>query len=222
MIPLVLIFVAQSFEVASIRPSDKHLTASYSRIEPGGKRFTASNATLRLLISTAYSIDPRHVQGGPSWIDGDYFDIHAAAEHPSTPAEIHVMLQTLLAERFALSVHEQTTEAQVYTLTAEHPKLRENKSGAGPRGRRGAEGQTIFEGVSVSQLAWFISVRLRDDVLDETGLAGNYDFEFSWQFDNPDGPSVFTAVHELGLKLTRTKREVRTLIVDRAGRPSLN
>ena len=76
-------------------------------------------------------------------------------------------------------------------------------------------------------------------VLDETGLAGNYNFRLHYDqgsvglpFSAPgvsrpesDGiePSVFTAVQEqLGLKLEPQKKPVEVLVIDSIERPSGN
>jgi len=91
--------------------------------------------------------------------------------------------------------------------------------------------------VPMSQLTWFLSLRLGRDVLDKTGLTGNYDFELAWTPDlpwrssgadsappaDPGGPSIFTALREqLGLKLTSTKGPGAVLVVDSADKPSAN
>ena len=70
---------------------------------PGGYR--AVNAPLRLLIRDAYALQGFQLVGGPSWLDSERFDILAKAEGNPTPDQERLMLRTLLAERFALSVH---------------------------------------------------------------------------------------------------------------------
>ena len=72
-------------------------------------------------------------------------------------------------------------------------------------------------------------------VLDNTGLAGKYDFELEWTPDDsqfggqlpltvePTKPNLFTAMQEqLGLKLEATKGLVAALVIDRVERPSEN
>src|SRR6185436_13351622 len=59
------------------------------RLEPGG-RLTATNATVRQLIQSAYQrhgFDRREIEGGPAWIDAERFDLvaEAAAEHAIDP-----------------------------------------------------------------------------------------------------------------------------------------
>jgi len=106
---------------------------------------------------------------------------------------------------------------------------------------RGSKGQMVFENAPISQVTWFLSVRLRSDVEDKTGLTGKYDFEIAPMPTGPenadrdpnssvfmppgsDGPAVFaTLVNEqLGLKLTATKGPVELLVIDHAEKPSAN
>ena len=105
--------------------------------------------------------------------------------------------------------------------------------------RRGGRGQAVFENAPISQLTWFLSLRLQSEVDDKTGLTGKYDFELAPMPTGPetadndpnsfmppgsDGPSVFmTLVREqLGLKLTATKGPVEILVIDHAVKPSAN
>jgi len=73
-------------------------------------------------------------------------------------------------------------------------------------------------------------------VVDETGLAGRYDFDLEWAPDETQfggevptasaeaqSAPLFTAVQEqLGLKLVATRGPVEALVVDKAERPSAN
>jgi uncharacterized protein (TIGR03435 family) len=66
-------------------------------------------------------------------------------------------------------------------------------------------------------------------IIDETGLAGRYDFTLKWLPDTatePEGmqiPGVFTAMQDqLGLKLEPKKGPVDVLAVEKVERPSAN
>lgn len=231
------------FEVASIKPS--HNTAGPNRndIAPGGQRFTATNSSLKLLIMIAYDVSDRQVSDGPGWLNSEFYDVEAKAERPATRQQIHLMLQSLLADRFKLRIRKQTREVPMYVLTAENYQshLRENTSGGESRVKRGGGGQLLFENAPMSQVTWFLSSRLRSEVVDKTGLTGKYDFEITpvpTGPENPeptadsavfmppgsDGPSVFMTLiqQQLGLKMTATKGPLEILVVDRAERPSAN
>jgi hypothetical protein len=69
------------------------------------------NVTLWTLVGYAYNIDAfltsDGISGGPGWVTTDRFYIQTKAENPlATEAELRRMLQTLLADRFKLVVHE--------------------------------------------------------------------------------------------------------------------
>jgi uncharacterized protein (TIGR03435 family) len=63
-------------------------------------------------------------------------------------------------------------------------------------------------------------------VIDNTGLAGEYDFRLSWtELASADSEdlSLFTAIQEqLGLKLEPGKGQVQVTVIDRVERPSEN
>ena len=107
-------------------------------------------------------------------------------------------------------------------------------------------GEITGQGVAPSFLATVLSQQLGRQVLDQTGLKGNYDLTLKWTPEQgegmmlggpggggpppesapaPDtsGPSIFTAIQEqLGLKLEPTKAPAEVLVVDHVERPSEN
>ena len=85
------------------------------RTLPGG-RFQAGSS-LKQLIAHAYDVKDYQIDGGPQWLASDYFEVNASAGGEATPADARSMLRALLAERFALKVHDATREAQVHVLT---------------------------------------------------------------------------------------------------------
>jgi bla regulator protein BlaR1 len=112
------------FEVASIRPGPRaepnrfgFPVMSSFRIEPGG-RITAAQITLKELVWRAYGLQPFQVGGGPEWTTEDRFEVAAKAPDGFTGGveEIRAMLQSLLADRFALSVRAESKEMPVYVL----------------------------------------------------------------------------------------------------------
>ena len=73
------------------------------------------------LVMQAYGMNDYQIEGLPSWghaVTGDHFDIEAeAASGASTDtATVQRMLQSLLAERFALKLHHENCELPVYLL----------------------------------------------------------------------------------------------------------
>lgn len=116
-----LLLSAQTFDVASVKLNkDGGPVAGLRRI-PGG-RFEATNIQLSALIAFAYQLQPYELQGGPSWLDSDRWDIiarMAGDPPPVAPGEIDPMMiamRALLAERFKLAVHRDMKDTDVYLL----------------------------------------------------------------------------------------------------------
>lgn len=110
-----------SFEVASVRVNKTNEAGSRIQRQPGG-RLNALNMPLRALIQFAYQVRPFQVEGAPDWTASTRYDIVARAEGdlPLTPpgavAQEMLMLRSLLAQRFKLTVHFETREMPVYEL----------------------------------------------------------------------------------------------------------
>lgn len=122
------------FDVASVKPSLSPYEAGRAagiasasgqpapaapmfgiRTLPGGR--LQAGSSLKQLIAHAYDVKDYQIDGGPQWLASDYFEVNASAGGDATPADIRSMLRSLLAERFALKVHDATREAQVHVLT---------------------------------------------------------------------------------------------------------
>src|SRR5262245_25554668 len=122
----------RNFDVASIKPNLRGGEGRRAGASPGGV-FTASNVSLKLLISRAYGVADAQVERGPRWIDTDTWDIAARADTPleMSREQLRPCLQALLAERFLLKIHRETKQGAVFSLTVAKsgPKLKEH---AGP------------------------------------------------------------------------------------------
>src|SRR5262249_42303666 len=71
---------------------------------------------LRVLIRTAYGVRDYQVVDGPDWINSTRYNIEAKAADAATSAQLMLMLQSLLADRFKLQVHKETRNLPVYEL----------------------------------------------------------------------------------------------------------
>src|SRR5262245_27616795 len=122
-------------------------------MQPGG-RFTATNVPLRQLITLAYQVQAFQIEGGPTWLTSDKFNIVAKADRDFPPQQpggppgpLQQMMQALLEERFKLAVHRETKERAVYALIMARndgklgPQLRQSTTDCaafvGARGRGG-------------------------------------------------------------------------------------
>src|SRR5206468_3598790 len=96
------------------------------RIQPGGT-LSASAASLRRIVMTAYGLNQRYlVVEGPQWIDANRFDIQAKAEAggPFTAAQVRLMLRSLLEDRFHFRAHTETRQLPIYQLTVARSGLK--------------------------------------------------------------------------------------------------
>jgi uncharacterized protein (TIGR03435 family) len=160
---------------------------------------------LRMIIALAYDIPPAlmypydgKVVIGPDWINSEIFDIEAKAESPTTEAQLKLMLQTLLADRFKLKLHRENREMPVYALVAGKNGLKFTKA---PEGRECGEqrrsdhryelGATDLSGqchgfvpdkgaltgrsVDMSDFAEMLAIWAGRKVIDKTGIEGLFD-----------------------------------------------
>jgi uncharacterized protein (TIGR03435 family) len=70
------------------------------------------------LIQAAYDLSRFQVEGGPAWVRSDRFAIEARAAGDPAPDQIRGMLQSLLAERFNLTLRRETRTLALYELVA--------------------------------------------------------------------------------------------------------
>jgi uncharacterized protein (TIGR03435 family) len=64
----------------------------------------------------AYRVRPDAVLGGPGWLESDRFDVVAKALQTSSPDDLRLKLQTLLAQRFKLAIHTEQKMGPAYAL----------------------------------------------------------------------------------------------------------
>jgi uncharacterized protein (TIGR03435 family) len=180
---------------------------------PVGGRFSATNATLKILAGLAYKVQNYAITGGPSWLDSAHFDIDAkAADSNLTIEQMRPMLQSLLQNRFQLKAHTETKDVPVYALlpAKNGPKLPEAKEGGcfqidmnkpppppspgqGPGAMQAPCGgmmmgpNTMRGGkISMAQFVGGLSNLLGRPVIDKTGFTGTFDVSLDY---SPEGLS---------------------------------
>jgi uncharacterized protein (TIGR03435 family) len=107
--------VPLSFEVASVKPNKTGRGLAIVVLQPSG-RVSTENMALRDLIVTAYGIEPVQLVDPPAWATSERFAIEARTNGDATSEQIRLMLRALLAERFKLSVHNETRTLPVFSL----------------------------------------------------------------------------------------------------------
>lgn len=232
--------------------SDVEINRMVSSDPPDG--YHVENGTLKFLIMDAYRVKWDSIVGGPDWIGAIGYDIDAkvtpAADSPPpklTKAQRRLMIQSLLADRFKLIVHNETKDAPIYELQIAQSgsKLSQSTPTDGfAKGIKGLDGNPVSTGypvllgrgrlfgqaVTIASLTEYLTGELKRPIVDKTGLTGKYNFSLEWTPDNTPvdsplagGPSIFTAIQEqLGLKLQPSKGPVDTLVIDHVEMPSAN
>jgi uncharacterized protein (TIGR03435 family) len=120
------------FEVASIERSEPGGGCGISggpRGGPGSEdpgRLTYSNLTLSFLLRSACDLRRTQLLGVQQWMDSDMFQVEAKVPAAATKADLRVMTQNLLLDRFGMKVHRQTKEMPIYALVVAKggPKLK--------------------------------------------------------------------------------------------------
>jgi uncharacterized protein (TIGR03435 family) len=226
------------FDIADVHVSPKSTVTYMSGGVLRGGRYEIRRATMVDLIRTAYSIDDSSkIQGGPSWLDWDRYDVIAKAPPSTTQDAAKLMLQALLAERFQLKIHPDSRPmaALVLTLGKGKPKLKETESkGFGCQNppdqapnQPGVIPKITLLCRNLTMEAFTPTLRSIAGgtklVVDKTGLEGAWDFDITLTppgmlaLAGADGISVFDLVDkQLGLKLEEQKIPLPVIVVDSA------
>lgn len=115
-----------SFEVASIKPAaPQQLGRIRIGMNADGGMLRYTNVSLRDVIRVAYRVKDYQIEG-PDWLNSDRFDIQAKFPEGATEDQVPEMLQSLLADRFKLTMHRETKDHPIYALVVgkNGPKLK--------------------------------------------------------------------------------------------------
>jgi uncharacterized protein (TIGR03435 family) len=229
---------APAFEIADVHKSpDRRFPFMEGGIPLRGDRLVFHQATMLDLIAAAYSLDPSLVTGGPSWLETNRFEVIGKTAPTTSKDNVKLMLQSLLADRFKLVVHNGTAPLPAYVLSVGKgkPKLKEADSSADsdcqyqepPKAPPGTIQNIVFvcHNTTMEQFATdlhdWAGGYLTEPVVDSTGLKGAFDFDIKWtgrgqlQRAGADGISIFDAVDkQLGLKLDLQTAPRAVLVVD--------
>jgi uncharacterized protein (TIGR03435 family) len=226
------------FEVATIKPAPSDWDRYGYHFN--GHQVSCDNETENTMIRYAYGVSGSQIVGGPEWVSNDPYNVDGVPDILGAPSvkQMLGMYQKLLADRFRLTFHREKRELAAYaiTVTKGGPKLA--KSLGDPNGLPDETGDSDRRGitmrytnVSLKDLAGNLQAMVGDGkpVVDQTGLAGRFDFTLKWtreqtpSTDPNAAPGLFTAIQEqLGLKLEPVKAPVGVIVIDHVERPSAN
>jgi uncharacterized protein (TIGR03435 family) len=231
---------APSFEVVSIYPSAEGTRWNYQVV---GNRMTLAGVSVRVLVADAYGLEPANIVGGPAWIDSTKYDVNAKLEDadaarlsllsPQTRMnQVLVMLRPVVEQRFGLKARFETREMRAYALLLAKGGPKFSAAPAAPSVVDQHEIKASYNGhrwtVNREPMS-FLALQLSRipevgrNVVDQTGLKGDYKFTFDEPSKTDPDLSVFTALEEqLGLKLEPAKAPVQVLVIDQIEWPSEN
>ena len=123
--------VSKSFVIADVHVSPFSANPFMHGNSIQGDRYFLTQATMLDLVATAYGVDAANVQGGPTWLERDRYDIRAKGTgrrlHRTTSSSCFA---TLLAERFHLVVRERHRASMpAYVLSAEPREAEDDRVG---------------------------------------------------------------------------------------------
>jgi uncharacterized protein (TIGR03435 family) len=254
--------VVRAFDVATIKPipPDGRPTHGWvgMRNNVDGMEFAYQN--LSELLCTAYGYKSvrfeGQVTGLPEWAVNQKYDIVAKMSAADIAAfqklssdeqerGREAMLQSLLAERFSLTLHHGTKQIPVYELVvakggikmkdaatdSEPPKLGKGEDGKPRSMLQWGKDTTIMQAYSMKSLVNILSIPaafVGRPVLDKTGLTGGYNFTLDWSIYSAsdaaknDATTIFEALGKIGLKLDPATAGFDTVVVDHVEKPTEN
>ena len=225
------------FEIADVHVSAKTAIPYRNDDAVRGGRYEIRAATILDLVHIAWDFDSGKIVGGPSWLGSDRFDVVAKVPENTAPETLHIMLQSLLAERFKLVVHKDSRPIPTWTLMVGRKPMLKPADGSGDGGCKMQPAPpgdqvrfTLFFSCHNITMADFAAALTgmrgvdvaREAVLDQTGLKGAWNFDVTWSpVGAPSLPGMEPSItasdalnKQLGLTLARQPVPAPVMVVD--------
>jgi uncharacterized protein (TIGR03435 family) len=236
----------QTFDSVDIRAAAPN-TMPQMRSRFSNGRYELHNATAVDLIRAAWGVEADGISGGPDWLDLNHYDVAALAPAKATPEMLKAMLQSMLKDRFQLSVRNGSKENPAYAITVERKTQLKPAEGIDtggckflpvpfvPRGAPMPPMTLVCTDVTIPTFAKILAAASEASgylfdypLLDRTGLTGAWSFSltwsprraYNWSPAPSDGVTLFAALEkQLGLKVALTKVQTPVLVVEKARPP---
>jgi len=197
-----------SFEVATIKPSKPGVPGKTTDFE--GRHFTMVNYNVNDLLADAYGLHTKQIVGAPAWFDTELFDIDGVPDVPGEPSDkqADLMLQRLLADRFALKFHHEQRELSVFVITVAKGGPKMTLTAARPDDPDDdfwfdKLGDLTVRNITMDEFAKEMQGSVTDrPVIDRTGLTDRYDFKLRWTPDD----SQFLQFRSAGVQQRKTSK----------------
>jgi uncharacterized protein (TIGR03435 family) len=188
------------FDVASVKENHSD-RLGYDGFQISHGELTVKNVSLKVLVEAAYGVPGSRVAGGPVWVGSDRYDIAAKGAAGASQPQVWLMLRSLLADRFKVSLRKEIRELPIFSLEVgkRGTKLAKQSdadcqdvSAAPSNGPVTLPCGTVFRTwgpqggilggrkVSMAGIVEGLSGALERSVVDKTGLSGTYDFDLHW------------------------------------------
>ena len=198
---------APAFEAASIKPAPPPV-AGMMKVQMGGDpgMVDYKNVSVKSVIARAYEMKEYQISG-PDWLDTERFDIVAKVA-PNTPTgQVHLMLQTLLAERFKLRVHREQKVMPVYAMVVGKSGLKIKPMEGEQEGRlrmmMSPAGRKMSGPATLNTLAGSLAQMLDRPVVDLTELKGTYEIDLEWVPDEREGGGMMAKMKAMAEEASR-------------------
>jgi uncharacterized protein (TIGR03435 family) len=227
------------WDVVSVKAHDPSDPSNSQSLTFNGRQFVMVNRAVEGMLLFAYGLQKAQLVGAPHWIETERWDVQGLPDVPGHPSlkQMQSLTRKLLEERFGLKLRTEIKELDVYAITVGKGGEKIARSAGDPNGppseNENSNGGVVtmrMTNMSMGEFAPDLGYFVGRPAVDQTGLAGRYDFQLKWTADESkapaDGsapPGMFTAIQEqLGLKLEPAKAPVEVLVVDAVERPSAN
>jgi len=217
----------EGFPILSIRPyrpSGKLSINCGQRMDP--QLLSLEGCTLEQLVAAAYGLKDYELRNaGPAWVSTDSFTLNAHTASPETEEQMMILLRSSLADRFKLVLKKRSEVVPGFELTMAkngrdlQPAVAGAKCGSISFGKGRLRAGCITIGDFSEALQEFI---LKDGPLsDHTGIDATRTFQVDLEYSaEPEaGPSIFTALRSISLKLSAKKVKILATVIASAERP---
>ena len=239
-----------TFDVVTVKPRSPDARPG-KNIGFQGRHFIGRNFNVDDLLALAYGLHTKQIIGAPEWFNSELFDIDGIPDTPGVPsqAQIDIMLQKLLADRFGLKFHHEQRELSVFAINIAKSGPKMQVTTAGPDDGIGFGFRSIspanltVRNMTITDFGKWMQASVMDrPVIDQTGLKDRYDFTLNWssddsqfaQFrstgafptakDDPNAPPALNDAmqQQLGLRIEAVKAMDDVIVIDHAEHPSAN
>jgi uncharacterized protein (TIGR03435 family) len=219
---LVLLTAAAFAQTSEVRISPSTFKGEPTSGTTQPNSFIARGYTLKQMIARLNKVTPSRVVMPVvmhAGLDANQrYDFALATPGPEDDTAIDHRIEQAIRTRFHIAISREKRAEDVYVMTAPHGPSPAMKTRPSPSSGSISSGVTITtdsissDNAAMEDISRMLEQHLQRTILDETGLAGRYEFEIK---GIPRGNDAFLNAlrDQLGLELTSAHREIEMIIV---------